>query len=135
MSEERTESEHFEMFYEKWKDLSIGEMHEKIMGLFVAFTKKEPPKSMSKDYTERDYLEVSIEALGFIHCLVYGIDYPTFKDNEEEFDKLEKNNKLLWHLIKLKAEKFREEVLKENGMELIGKVGENYVITDHNKYN
>lgn len=135
MQEEKTEPECFEILYESFKELSVREMYEKIKLIFVDFSKKEPPASMSKNYTERDYLEVSIIMLEFIHCMIYKIDFITFKDNDEEFDKIEIKNKLLWHLIKLKAEMYGEEIFAELGMKIVGKVGKAYVIIDENNYN
>lgn len=113
----------------------MKEIYDKIMPTFIAFAKKEPPASMSKNYGERDYLEVSTIMLEFIHCLTYGIDYITFRDNDEEFDKIKIKNKALWHLYELKAEMYGKEILKENGLELVAKVGKNYVVIDENNYN
>ena len=98
--------------------------------IFLNFTKEEAPVLMSEVCKDRDYLEVSIVMLDFIHCLVYEIDFETFKDNVKEFKKIESKNKALWYLIKLKAEIFGKEILKENGLELVGVVGENYVVVD-----
>ncbi|ACZ10752.1 Uncharacterised protein [Sebaldella termitidis] len=135
MSEERTEAECFEILYERIKGINAKDIYNKIIPIFVTFAGEEPPVSMSKKYIERDYLEVSIVMVEFIHCMTYGIDFPTFKDNDKEFDKIKVKNKALWHLIKLKAEMYGKEILEENGLELIDKVGENYVVVDKNTYN
>ena len=127
---ERTEAECFEILYERIRGLNISEIYTKVKQIFLNFTKEEAPVLMSEVCKDRDYLEVSIVMLDFIHCLVYEIDFETFKDNVKEFKKIESKNKALWYLIKLKAEIFGKEILKENGLELVGVVGENYVVVD-----
>lgn len=127
------ESVSFEKFYTLWKHLTVIELYERTMKLFKDFTKMDPPQT-TKDYTDRDYLEVAIELVTVIHCLVYGVDYETFDENVEEFRKIKTKNKLLWHLLKLKADLFGAEILTENGLELAGKIGENYAVIDKNNY-
>ena len=135
MPKERTEAECFEILYKKIKGLNIREIYKELMPIFIAFAKKEPPASMSKNYGYRDYLEVSIVMVEFIHCMTYGIDFTTFKDNDKEFDKIKEKNEALWYLIKLKAEIYGKEILEENGFELVDRIGENYVVVDKNTYN
>ena len=135
MPEERTEAECFEILYERIKGLDAKEIYNKIIPIFISFAKEEPPASMSKNYGDRDYLEVSIVMVEFIHCMTYGINFTTFKDNDKEFDKIKEKNKALWYLIKLKAEIYGKEILEENGLELVDRIGENYVVVDKNTYN
>ena len=126
-------SDYFKKHYKFWKNLSVKDLYLKIMWLFEYIIHIEPPKA-KEDYTDRDYLEVAIEALKFVHCHIYKIDYASFNDNTEELGELGYKNKLLKHLFDLKFELYGEEIFEELGLKIVGKVGNGLIVEDSNKY-
>lgn len=127
-------SKNFENVCELYKDYSPREMYETTLLLFKMFTGKEPPEGVDKNYVDRDYLEVSIVMVSFIHCISYDIDYTTFKDNVEELGKLREKNKLLKYMLDLKFELFGKDIFDELGMEIVERVENGLIVIDKNKY-
>lgn len=127
-------SKNFENVCELYKDYSLREMYETTLLLFKMFTGKEPPEGIDKNYVDRDYLEVSIVMVSFIHCIIYGVDYTTFNENTEELGKLREKNKLLKYMLDLKFELFGKDIFDELGMEIVERVENGLIVIDKNKY-
>lgn len=131
---EEVAAKNFENLYEAYKGFPVEKIYHEIMKGFKIFTRQEPPKDITKNYVERNYLEASIIMVRFVHCVTYGIDYETFDDNVEELGKLREKNKLLKYLLDLKFELYGKEIFEELGMEIVERVENGVIVTDKNNY-
>ena len=113
-------------FYE-----DLESIFEYLTSIFYSLANAEPLYKLEDLKDERNLLEVTIDTLAAIYCILYSEeDYNTL-----DYVKIMKEVKLMDYLIKLKMEKFGKEILGDLNLEISEKVDNGYIILDKNIYN
>lgn len=102
-----------------------------LMGLSkILFPNIPLPFENDSNMSDRDYLDINIEAYQALYFLFAGRtkDYENLTDFERF--KIFKDDKLMHLLLTYKIEKYGNEIFKSLGMEIVDKVDNGYIIRD-----
>lgn len=96
----------------------------------VLFPNIDLPFDTNKEMTDREYLDICIEAYQALYFLFAGkaLDYRDLTDYERF--KVFQDDKLMNLLLTYKMEKYGKEILNNLGFEMVGKVEQGYIIRD-----